>query len=163
MQKADYASHRQFGEMRVYYPRASRNPSAIRRVNKEKAMKVTQVLKLAGVALIAATSINAWSQSSAAGGTQMASGMEASAPASPKATRKATRKANHLLEGKVRRALEKGGIEVSGVVIRARNGAVVLEGHVPDADQAGKAEDVAGKVAGVTSVKNALSTKEEGR
>ena len=58
----------------------------------------------------------------------------------------------------MRRALSKAqGIDVSNIFVRARGGAVVLTGTVPDGAQIPKAEEVAKGVAGVTSVSNKLT------
>jgi hyperosmotically inducible periplasmic protein len=77
---------------------------------------------------------------------------------------KAMRKTDRTLARKVRGALAKSeGISVANVVVRARSGAVTLEGTVPEEDQIGQAVQIAQGVAGVTSVKNALSIRPVGQ
>ena len=67
------------------------------------------------------------------------------------------------LEKKVRGALAKAkGITVDNITVRARGGAVVLQGAVPEAGEIDHATEVAKSVEGVTSVKNALSIRPEG-
>jgi hyperosmotically inducible protein len=119
-------------------------------------MKTSKALTLAGAALIVMTSVNAWSQASA----PMGSNMEAS---SSMATPQSTKKQDRVLSRKVLAALSKdNSISASRIVVRAKNGAVVLEGTVPDESQLERATDVAQHVQGVTSVKNALSLRAEG-
>ena len=114
-------------------------------------MKAIQAIKLAGGALIVAVSVSAWAQGNDTG---------TAAPA----TSQSSKQANHALEKKVRAALDHTkDIKPENIVIRARGGAVTLEGTVPDSSQVDKAAQVAQGVAGVTSVKNALTIKEEGQ
>lgn len=113
-------------------------------------MKAIQAIKLAGGALIVAVSVSAWAQGNE---TSMAP-----------ATSQSSKQANHALEKKVRAALVHAkDIKTENIVIRARGGAVTLEGTVPDSSQVDKAAQVAQGVAGVTSVKNALTIKEPGQ
>ncbi|HKR45402.1 MAG TPA: BON domain-containing protein [Paraburkholderia sp.] len=113
-------------------------------------MKGIQAIKLAGGALIVAVSVSAWAQGNDTG----------TAPA----TSQSSKQANHALEKKVRAALNHAkDIKPENIVIRARGGAVTLEGTVPDSSQVDKAAQVAQGVAGVTSVKNALTIKEVGQ
>jgi hyperosmotically inducible periplasmic protein len=120
-------------------------------------MKINKALTLAGAALIVVTSVDAWSQTSSA---PMGSDMEAS---SSMATPQSTKKQDRMLSRKVRAALSKDKtITPSGIVVRAKNGAVILEGTVPDESQIERATNVAQHVQGVTSVKNSLSIREEG-
>ncbi|MCP3705838.1 BON domain-containing protein [Paraburkholderia sp. CNPSo 3274] len=113
-------------------------------------MKAIQAIKLAGGALIVAVSVSAWAQGNDTG----------TAPA----TSQSSKQANHALEKKVRAALDHAkDIKVENILVRARGGAVTLEGTVPDSSQIDKATQVAQGVAGVTSVKNALSIKEPGQ
>ncbi|WP_321926304.1 BON domain-containing protein [Paraburkholderia guartelaensis] len=112
-------------------------------------MKAIQAIKLAGGALIVAVSVNAWAQGNDTG----------AAPA----TSQSSKQANHALEKKVRAALVHAkDIKVENILVRAREGVVTLEGTVPDSAQLDKATQVAQGVAGVTSVKNALTIKEPG-
>ena len=112
-------------------------------------MKTIQAIKLAGGALILAASVSAWAQGNDTG----------TAPA----TSQSSKQANHALEKKVRAALVHAkDIKTENILVRARGGAVTLEGTVPDSSQVDKATQVAQGVAGVTSVKNALTIKEPG-
>jgi osmotically-inducible protein OsmY len=112
-------------------------------------MKTIQAIKLAGGALILAASVSAWAQGNDTG----------TAPA----TSQSSKQANHALEKKVRAALVHAkDIKTENILVRARGGAVTLEGTVPDASQIDMATQVAQGVAGVTSVKNALTIKEPG-
>jgi osmotically-inducible protein OsmY len=71
---------------------------------------------------------------------------------------KTTKKVNRKLGLDVRRALSKAqGIDVSNIFVRARGGAVVLTGTVPDGAQIPQAGEVAKGVPGVTSVSNKLT------
>lgn len=118
-------------------------------------MNVINTLKLAGGALIVIASINAWSQTSESAATSMAPAAEGSA--------KAARQANRALSKKVLHALSKGGVETSRMNIIAKGGAVTLAGAVTESSQVDKATEIAKTVPGVTSVKNALTLKEEGQ
>jgi hyperosmotically inducible protein len=101
-------------------------------------MKASQAMKVIGGALIVVASLNAYAQSSDA---MAASG----AMAAPSA--KSTKAAN--------RALQR--------TVRARNGAVTLEGSVPEQGQSDIATQAAQGVAGVTSVKNDLTIRAIGQ
>ena len=115
-------------------------------------MKAIQAIKLAGGALTVAVSVSAWAQ-----------GNETSTGTAP-ATSQSSKHANHALEKKVRAALHHAkDINTEHIVIRARGGAVTLEGTVPDSSQGDKATQGAQGGAGVTSVKNALTIKEPGQ
>jgi len=81
-----------------------------------------------------------------------------SAP-SPKTVKKTDRK----LGLDVRKALSKAqGFDVSNVFVRARGGAVVITGSVPDGAQIPQAEQVAKGVPGVKSVSNKLTIGTQG-
>jgi len=105
-------------------------------------MKAVDMLKALGVVLCVAVASSAYAQSS-------------DAMAAPAATTNPTtaKKVNRKLGLDVRRALS----HAQGIDVRARNGAVVLSGSVPDGDQIPKAEEVAKGVPGVTSVSNKLT------
>jgi hyperosmotically inducible protein len=114
-------------------------------------MKAFPAIKLIGGALIVLASLNAYAQSSDAAAPAAAS----SATAKPS---KADKAANRALGRKVRGALSKTkGLSVANVTVRARGGAVTLEGSVPEQQQVDLATQTAQGVAGVTSVKNALT------
>ncbi|QIN62899.1 BON domain protein [Caballeronia sp. SBC1] len=110
-------------------------------------MKVVDMLKALSVVVCVAVASSAYAQSSDA---------MATTGAAPSA--KTTKKVNRKLGLDVRRALSKAqGIDVSNIFVRARGGAVVLTGTVPDGAQIPKAEEVAKGVAGVTSVSNKIT------
>jgi len=112
-------------------------------------MKVVDMLKALSVVVCVAVASSAYAQSSDAMATTDA--------ASAKAMAKTTKQVNRKLGLDVRRALSKAqGIDVSNIFVRARGGAVVLSGTVPDGAQIPKAEEVAKGVPGVTSVTNKI-------
>jgi hyperosmotically inducible periplasmic protein len=121
-------------------------------------MKAFQAIKMVGGALIVLASVNAYAQSSdaAAAPAPMASS------AGPRST--TTKKADSALGRKVRNALSKTkGLSVANITVRARSGAVTLAGTVPEQPQIDLATQTAQGVAGVTSVKNALSIRPVGQ
>lgn len=68
------------------------------------------------------------------------------------------RAADRALQKNVLRALSRTkGLRVATITVRARDGAVILEGTVPEESQVGLATQSAQKVQGVTSVTNALT------
>ena len=84
----------------------------------------------------------------------------ASAPATQ--SKKAT-PADKKLGRDVRKALSKApGFNVSNVFVKARGGAVILSGSVPDGSQIPQATEVAKGVQGVTSVTNKLTLYSHG-
>jgi hyperosmotically inducible periplasmic protein len=118
-------------------------------------MKAFQAIKVIGGALIVVASLNAYAQSSDA--------MSASAPAAAPSA-KATKASNRALQRSVRKALSKTkGLSVTNITVRARSGAVTLEGSVPEQPQVDLATQAAQGVAGVTSVKNALTIRAIGQ
>jgi hyperosmotically inducible protein len=123
-------------------------------------MKTIQAIKIMGGALVVVASLNVHAQArdtAVESGAMAASSTKAQSKA-PKAT-----KADRALEKKVRGALAKAkGITVDNITVRARGGAVVLQGAVPEAGEIDHATEVAKSVEGVTSVKNALSIRPEG-
>ncbi|MGF6241692.1 MULTISPECIES: BON domain-containing protein [Paraburkholderia] len=119
-------------------------------------MKAFQAIKVIGGALIVVASLNAYAQSSDA---TAASGAMSAAP-----TAKSTKAANRALQRSVRKALSKTkGLSVTNITVRARSGAVTLEGSVPEQPQVDLATQAAQGVAGVTSVKNALTIRAIGQ
>lgn len=123
-------------------------------------MKIINSLRLAGVALALVSSVSAWSQSSDATAT---TDQSASPSASTPSSKSAARKANRALSKKVSQALQKGGVNVVGINVIAKNGAITLAGHAEDATQIDKAAEIAKGVSGVTSVKNVLTIQEGGQ
>jgi osmotically-inducible protein OsmY len=76
---------------------------------------------------------------------------------------KAAFKANHQVEKNVRKAFAKENhFNSSDVRIVARNGAVSLEGTMPDSTQIQRATTIASAAKGVNSVNNALAIREVG-
>jgi hyperosmotically inducible protein len=114
-------------------------------------MKASQAIKAISGALIVLASLNAYAQSSDA--------TTASATtAAPSA--KSIRAANRALQRKVLKALARAkGLTADNITVRARDGAVTLEGRVSDQGQSDIATQTAQGVAGVTSVKNALEIR----
>jgi osmotically-inducible protein OsmY len=113
-------------------------------------MKAVDMLKALGLVLCVAVASSAYAQTTDT--------TTDSSAASSKATSKTTKKVDRKLGLDVRKALSKAqGLDISNIFVRARGGAVVLTGSVPDGAQIPKAEEVAKGVAGVTSVSNKLS------
>ncbi|MFL9868793.1 BON domain-containing protein [Paraburkholderia fungorum] len=74
------------------------------------------------------------------------------------ASRRAAPQSDSSLSTAVRQALDKApGFNVSGVFVRARDGAVILSGTVHSADQIRQAEQIARTVPGVLVVVNKLT------
>jgi osmotically-inducible protein OsmY len=122
-------------------------------------MNAIKTLKLASSALIVVASINAWAQSSEPAATSM--GSEASGT-SQGMSKSDVRKAHRALSKKVLHALSNAGVDTAGVSVLIKGSAITLAGHVPEASQVDKAVAAAKGVSGVSSVKNALTIKEEG-
>jgi hyperosmotically inducible periplasmic protein len=69
-----------------------------------------------------------------------------------------SKSADRALRRRVLNALAKSkGLRTSGITVRAKDGAVVLEGWVPEVAQIEQATRVAQTVPGVTAVKNTLT------
>lgn len=121
-------------------------------------MKASTAMKMVGGALIVLASLNASAQSSDAAAAP------AAAASSSATTGKQAKAANRALGRKVRSALAKNkGVSVANINVRARGGAVTLAGTVPDQSQVDLATQAAQGVAGVTSVKNALTVRPVGQ
>jgi osmotically-inducible protein OsmY len=121
-------------------------------------MKAIHAIKLAGTALLICGSIQAYAQASDA-----APATPASTTSSARQHYKSLKAANRALQRQVRSALVKDrSISMANVTIRARDGAVTLQGSVPLQDQSDRATEVAKSVPGVTSVRNALSIRPVG-
>src|ERR1700754_2181845 len=120
-------------------------------------MKAFPAIKMIGSALIVLASLNAYAQTSDAAAPAAAS--ESAQP-----TAKQTKAANRALGRKVRTALSKTkGLSVANITVRARGGAATLAGSVPEQQQVDLATQAAQGVAGVTSVKNALTIRPVGQ
>jgi hyperosmotically inducible protein len=116
-------------------------------------MKAFQAVKVISGALIVLASLNAYAQSSDA----MAASDTTAAPSA-----KAVRSSNRALQRKVLKALARAkGLTAENITVRARGGAVTLEGRVSDQGQSDIANQTAQGVPGVTSVKNALEIREQ--
>lgn len=120
-------------------------------------MKSMQAFRLAvGVAIVATTSMTAWSQTRDTASAPAASAMAAPASAAP-ATGK---KANRALRRQVYAAIGKHKeISAGNISVIAKDGAVTLNGTVTDASQVGKVAEITKSVAGVTSVTNKLTVQ----
>ncbi|PXW28318.1 BON domain-containing protein [Paraburkholderia caballeronis] len=81
----------------------------------------------------------------------------------PPLQKKVLRAQNRQTEHAVRKALTATkGLNSSGVVVLAKNGAVTLEGSVPEESQIALAQNAAQGVAQAKSVTNRLTVKEPG-
>lgn len=119
-------------------------------------MKAVNVIKQASGVLAVVVACSAYGQTSDAGAMTPA-------PMAAPSSAKSMRAANHKLEKDVRRALSKTkGIDVSGITVLAKGGAVTLTGKVPESSQAELATQVAQGVAGVTAINNKLGIGEPG-
>ncbi|WP_144113410.1 BON domain-containing protein [Paraburkholderia sp. BCC1886] len=116
-------------------------------------MKTTHAIGIAGfLTLLLLAGRDAMAQESSAA--------EASEPATSdsKASIAPGRTADRALQKNVLRALSRTkGLRVATITVRARDGAVILEGTVPEESQVGLATQSAEKVQGVRSVTNALT------
>jgi hyperosmotically inducible periplasmic protein len=117
-------------------------------------VKKTKAIGLAVATLVAAASMNAWSQSQGAASAP-ASAMQASGAAAPTGW-----KADRALRRKVYAAIGKDkAISAGNISVRAKNGAVTLNGTVSEAAQIGKVEAITKSVPGVKSVTNKLAVQ----
>jgi hyperosmotically inducible protein len=112
-------------------------------------MNAMRVVQRVGAALIALTTLSAYAQGS---------GVTTAAPAAAASTSvKAMRAANRQLQKKVRYVLVRTkGLNASGISVRVYNGAVTLQGWVPEQSQAALAAQTVEGVPGVASVKSEL-------
>ncbi|MCC8400657.1 BON domain-containing protein [Paraburkholderia sp. MMS20-SJTN17] len=121
-------------------------------------MKAIHAVRLVSAALLITGSIHAYAQASEAA--------PATAPTTTSEARahyRSMKAANRALQRQVRSALVKDrSISTSNITVRARDGAVTLQGSVPVQAQSDRATEVAKGVPGVTSVKNALSIRPVG-
>jgi hyperosmotically inducible periplasmic protein len=111
------------------------------------------VARMAAGTLIALNALGVQAQSSAP-----ADSAATAASGNPPMTARETRVANRKLQRAVINALVRTkGVSVSNITVRANNGAVTLEGAVPEQSQIELATRAAATVPGVTSVKSALT------
>jgi hyperosmotically inducible periplasmic protein len=130
-------------------------------------MKAIQIFKLAATTVLVAASFQVYAQdASEPAAAAPTSGPTAAAQHNvnqSKAALRQARAANRALGRKVRAALARDrNISVSNITVRAKDGAVILQGTVPEASQIQRAGDVAKGVDGVTSVRNALTIRPVG-
>ena len=123
-------------------------------------MKILKILELAVATLIVATSLNAWSQTGGMA-SEPASAPGTSAMAASGTVAPATgRKADRALRRKVYAAIAKHKeISAGNISVRAKDGAVTLNGTVTDASQIDKVAEIARGVPGVTSVTSKLTVQ----
>jgi hyperosmotically inducible periplasmic protein len=89
----------------------------------------------------------------------MAQGASASSMPTEKLS-KSEKAENRALQKTVRRALAKTkGLSVTNILVKARSGAVTLQGSVPESQQIELATETTQHVSGVTSVTNNLSVR----
>jgi len=131
-------------------------------------MKAIQALTLAAGALLVAASLQAYAQDASAPEATAPAAATAASPTTAarqqaRASRdkyRAVRAANRRLARKVRGALAREkGINVAKITVRAKDGAVTLQGSVPQQAQIDRAGDIAKGVDGVTSVTNSLTIR----
>jgi osmotically-inducible protein OsmY len=119
-------------------------------------MKRIRTFRLAVGAVIVATSMTAWSQTSEPVSAPGPTAMAASGSAAPATGRKA----NRALRRQVYNAIVKHKeISAGDISVIAKDGAVTLNGTVTDASQAGKVAEITQGVPGVTSVTNKLTVQ----
>lgn len=116
-------------------------------------MNVIRNGRALAVAMLFAAALQAHAQD---GGASSATPAAVTEPGS--ATPVSTRAADRALRRRVLNAFAKAkGLRASGITVRATNGAVRLEGWVPEQAQIEQATRIAQGVPGVTSVNNALT------
>ncbi|MGF6920072.1 BON domain-containing protein [Paraburkholderia sp. 40] len=121
-------------------------------------MRSNRAARYIGGALIALIAFGANAQ----GGGATASTPAASAASDQ--SKSATRAANRQLQKKVRRALaHTKGLNASGIAVRANDGALTLQGWVPEQSQLQLALRTAQGVPGVVSVNNQLTIRPVGQ
>lgn len=129
-------------------------------------MKAIQAFKLAAGTMLVAASLHVYAQTAASAPAAPTAAPTEAAQAQvtqSKADLKKAKAANRALSRKVRGALAKDkNLSVANITVRAKDGAIVLQGTVPEQAQVDRATEVAKGVAGVTSVKNALSIRPVG-
>ncbi|RQH04161.1 BON domain-containing protein [Paraburkholderia dinghuensis] len=119
-------------------------------------MKSVDFVKTLGAAVCVTVALSAYAQDNSAQNAAPAAAAPAQAPA------QSARKVDRRLGYQVRRALSRTqGLNVSNISVRARGGAVLLTGTVPNAGQIDQAGQVAKGVAGVTSVTNHLTVAQQ--
>lgn len=106
---------------------------------------------LFGLLMTLTLTVDAQEGTSATGASTSAQTADSGAPASSKA-------ADRALRRRVLNALAKAkGLRAAGITVRAHDGAVLVEGWVPEEAMIDQATQVAQSVPGVTSVKTTLT------
>ena len=122
-------------------------------------MKRLTAVQCAVSVLLAVTACSAMAQGSDASAAEAAASAVTTAPSA-----KTKRAANRQLQKKIRQALlHTKGLSASGISVRARDGAVTLQGWVPDQSQVALATGAVKGVAGVTSVSSELIVRPIGQ
>lgn len=115
-------------------------------------MNFIRISQSLAVAVLFAAALQVHAQGSAS-----ASSAPAAVPASAGAV-VSSKSADRALRRRVLNALAKSkGLRASGITVRAKDGAVMLEGWVPEEAQIDQATRVAQAVPGVSAVKNTLT------
>jgi osmotically-inducible protein OsmY len=126
-------------------------------------MKAIQAFKLAAGTMLVAASLHVYAQDAASAPAAAPTDAAKASVQQSKQQYKSAKSANRALSRKVRGALAKAkDISVANITVRAKDGAVILQGTVPEQGQIDRATEVAKGVAGVTSVKNALTIRPVG-
>ncbi|MBN3854128.1 MULTISPECIES: BON domain-containing protein [unclassified Paraburkholderia] len=126
-------------------------------------MKAIQAFKLAAGTMLVAASLHVYAQDAASAPAAAPTDAAKASVQQSKQQYKSAKAANRALSRKVRGALAKAkDISVANITVRAKDGAVILQGTVPEQGQIDRATEVAKGVAGVTSVKNALTIRPVG-
>jgi hyperosmotically inducible periplasmic protein len=116
-------------------------------------MNINYNRRMLAMATLLAASLHVHAQENGA-----LSSAPAVAPTTSSATPASTKAADRALRRRVLNALAKAkGLHASGITVRATNGAVKLEGWVPEQAQIDQATRIVQGVAGVTSVTNTLT------
>lgn len=117
-------------------------------------MKLIRCGQTLAVAMLMAGAVAAANAQEGAASAQVG----ATANAAPASAAPTSKKADRALRRRVLNALAKTkGLRASGITVRATNGAVILEGWVPEQAQIEQAARVAQGVPGVASVNNTLT------
>ncbi|CAD6547353.1 hypothetical protein LMG27952_04560 [Paraburkholderia hiiakae] len=105
-----------------------------------------------------AASLQAHAQDSGAASSAPAAPAAAASSSATSATPTSQKAADRSLRRRVLNALAKAkGLRAGGITVRASNGAVKLEGWVPEQAQIDQATRIVQGVAGVTTVENTLT------
>jgi hyperosmotically inducible periplasmic protein len=128
----------------------------------ETKMKPVIGLRAMTVVVVAAMSMHVFAQGSDPVGAP-SSDSGAATKVESKAQVKQQRSADRALQKKIRGALARTkGLDVTNVTVRARSGAVILEGTVPEQAQITRAGQVTQGIPGVKTLKNDLGVRPKG-